>query len=140
MATQRKRIEPLVEQDEPVAPIDPEHILEHIEVPYGSPEGVRQVNAVIHHPESGRRVRREVVYDSNEKTATETDVGLKDGEKLWERDETGIRWCSAGLVYVEALGEAMKLEDYVDLRAFDEATYRLGPGFSKARDDHAASD
>lgn len=129
-----------IETDEPLAPINRENILEHIEVPYETPEGIRQVNAVMHHPISGRRVRHEVIYDSKNQTATEREVGLKDGKQLWERDVTGIRWCSAGLVYVEALDEAMKLEAYVDLRAFDEAPYRLGVGFSKARGEYGQSD
>lgn len=129
MAAPRQQQTDVPTPDEPLAPITDDEITEHIEVLYDNPDGIRHVNAVMTHDPTGRRIRREVVYDSTEKEVRETEVALKDGEVINERDDTGARWLSSGLVYVDALAEPMTLEDYIDLRAFDEAAYKLGAGW-----------
>lgn len=115
-----------------LGPVDDDDVVKHVESPIELPGGVRQVNATISHPPSGRMIRRMILYDPDEERATDTEVGLVDGEEVYQREAGKIRYLSAGLVYVDGLSEAMPLEDYASMAGFDEPGYRLGPGFESA--------
>lgn len=112
---------------------DAEDVLKNVEVPYGNtPDGVKQVNAVVSHPESGRRVRRMVVRDDNEQAVYDTEVGLVDGQEVFHIERGWAEYTDEpDMVYVPALDESMTITRYARLVGFDRPERKLGLGFDE---------
>lgn len=121
-------VDPVVDEDE---------ILKNIEVPYGHiPDSVKQVNAVVTHPESGRCVRRMIVRDGENEVVYDTEVGLVDGDEVYHLERGWAEYTrESGKVHVPALDEAMTVERFARLVGFDRPGRKLGSGFEEAISD-----
>lgn len=105
-----------------------DEILTHVEVPMHMPEGVRQLNAVVAHPETRRTIRHMVVIDHDDATVKERIVGLIGDREVWSETRDGLSYVGSDLIRA-APDEVLSIEEYVETIGFDQPSWRLGVGF-----------